>query len=163
MRSTRRMIHSKIWDSDQFSLIKPLERLLYIGMISIADDYGRLRGDGNFLRKRFFYSCKIGIKKIEKMRDRIKDVGLIEVYSAKNNVCISHPNWIKYQTLDKSKAKPSDFPEPPSAYSNVFIVVDPPEVKISEGKVIQGNTIGARQKMLSGLPSEKRASFTKGS
>lgn len=110
----KRMIHTKIWVSNQFNQLKPLERLLYIGMITLGDYHGRLRGDANYLRRQFFYQDKIGPGKIAKMRDRIAEVGLIEFYSVENGEYIFHPNWMKYQTLDARSAKPSDFPPPES-------------------------------------------------
>lgn len=110
----KRMIHSRIWISKQFTQLKPLERYLYIGMISFGDYHGLLRGDVTFLRREFFYNDRIGKRKIEKMRDQIAEVGLIEFYSDKNGEYISHPNWNKYQRLDTRSAKPSEYPDPPS-------------------------------------------------
>lgn len=110
----KRMIHTKIWVSDQLNQLKPLERLLYIGMITLGDYEGRLRGDAKYLRRQLFYDDKIGHVKIARMRDRIAEVGLIEFYSNENGEYISHPNWNKYQRLDTRSAKPSDFPPPPS-------------------------------------------------
>lgn len=109
----KRMIHTKIWVSKQVNSLKPLERLLYIGMITMADDDGRLRGDGVYLRHNFFPFDKIGPIKVERMRDRIEEVGLIIVYEVNDNVYISHPKWNDHQTLKKDRYKTYGFPPPP--------------------------------------------------
>ncbi len=117
MIPTRRMLHSKIWHSDQFAMLKPLEGLLYIGMITLGDDEGRLRGDGRFLKSQLFPYSKIGVRQVETMRNRIAEIGLIVVYPSQNGTCIWHPNWTKYQILRHDRAKPSEFPPPPVANS----------------------------------------------
>ena len=106
------MLHTKIWFSDQFAALKPLECLLYIGMITLGDDDGRLRGYARFLGGQIFPFRKISARQVEKMRDRIAEVGLIVIYSTQKGLCISHPNWTLYQTLRKDRAKPSDIPAP---------------------------------------------------
>ena len=112
MIPAKRMLHTKIWYSDQFASLKPIECLLYIGMITLGDDDGRLRGDGRFLGGQIFPFRKISPRQVEKMRDRIAEVGLIVIYSTQKGLCISHPNWNQYQTLRKDRAKPSDIPPP---------------------------------------------------
>jgi len=131
------MIHTKIWVSNQFNSIKPLERLLYIGMITLGDDDGRLRGDGAYLRHNIFPFDKIGAKKVEVMRDRIAEVGLIIVYASNDNVLIQHPKWNDYQKLVKKYRKLYGFPPPPEEVwmkdgEEVFY-----EDKISQDKVSQ--------------------------
>lgn len=108
------MIHSKIWESDQVTSLSMNARLLYIGMFSIADDYGRLRGDARFLKNRIFPFDDICLKDIEALRDEIQNVELIEVYSSGKGVYIYHPNWKKYQKLRIERIKPSEYPDPPS-------------------------------------------------
>lgn len=112
---TKRMIHTRIWISKQFNQLSAAERLLFIGMITLGDYHGRLRGDSTYLKREFFYQDKkIGIERVRNMRDRIAEVGLIELYSDENGEYISHPRWKTYQILDRRSAKPSEYPDPPS-------------------------------------------------
>jgi hypothetical protein len=110
-----RLLHSKIWLSDQFLELTTSERLLYIGLITYGDDVGRLRGDGRFLKHAFFpYDKEIDAKTVEKMVDHISSVGLIEVYNAGKMALIHHPKWHVYQKLRADRMKESEYPAPTS-------------------------------------------------
>ena len=162
MRIIRRMVHSKIWESQQVESLKPLERLLYIGMITIADDEGRLRGDGEYLRRHLFYRDRIGPGKLKKMRNRIWEAGLIEVYTTKEGTFISHPKWNKYQTLEKRRCKPSDFPPSPAGQSPASDTQDSAQVKVVKDNEVednQGRVSPARKGMLDGLSPTLRKRF----
>ncbi len=108
-----RMIHGKIWDSDQFNSLSIPERLLYIAIITLADDYGCFRADGNFLKRKVFHSNRIGRQKVTEMLDHIAQIGLIKLFydEKSQNVIIGiHPGWNKYQKLRSDVRKVSDFP-----------------------------------------------------
>ena len=136
----KRMLDAKIWESRQFNMLKPTERLLYIGMINHGDYEGRLRGDAEYLRKHFFYSDKIGTKKVVQMRDRITEVGLIEFYCDKDGEYISHPNWKRYQSFDKRWTKPSYFPAPPTCANEETATNPPVQENRSEEKITKDKT-----------------------
>ena len=109
-----RMIHTKIWISNQVTSLKPMEALLYVGMITLGDHYGRLNGEGRFLKNQVFPYWKVSISQVETMRDHIAEVGLITVYLDENGTYIHHPNWRKYQILRADRARDSEFPDPPT-------------------------------------------------
>lgn len=155
------MIDSRIWESPQVSSLKPIERLLYVGMITIADDEGRLRGDGPYLRRQIFYGDKRGPANIERMRDRIQQVGLIDVYSTEKGTCISHPNWNKYQTPDKWKAKKSDLPPPPLPGSSPELPETPSQRKLKEENGTEDKASDHREKMLNGMNTETKNRFSR--
>ncbi len=104
------MLHSKVWQSKQFYSISPLARLLYIGMITLGDDEGRLRGEAIYLRSTIFLFDKFSPKRIKKLRDEIYTAKLIDVYETEGGEVIQHPNWKKYQQLRIDRIKPSDLP-----------------------------------------------------
>lgn len=155
------MLHSKIWDCEEFISLKPRSRLLYIGMITLADDEGRLRGDGRFLKKYVFSRDRIGELEIEKMRDHVALVGLIDVYESQGRTFIAHPHWDKYQTLDKRRCKPSDFPAPPACKLQTLASQVPAQVNViesNEEEVKEGRS-NVRERMLEGLSPDLRKSF----
>lgn len=129
------MLHRKIWDSDQVQRLKISERLFYIGLITYGDDHGRLRGDGAFLKRQFFHGDHLSVNRIEKMRDAIRDTGLIEVYSDKNGIYIAHPKWRLYQKLRAERNKDSEYPAPPSDTCQTDDGRASAEVRIGEGKI----------------------------
>jgi hypothetical protein len=114
MVPNKRMLHSKIWESSQFLELNYVGRLLFIGMISLGDDEGRLRGDGWYLKGHIFSRDRVTPKEIEKLRDQIEKKGLIIVYKRETEIFIQHPNWTKYQTLRKDRFRYSEYPSPPS-------------------------------------------------
>ncbi len=122
----KRMIHEALFSSGQVSKLTRNARLLYIGMIVLGDDGGRLRGTPAFLRSRIFpYNDDISLDSIEKWRDEIVKEKLIMLYGSGLDEFISHPNWKKYQTLRSDRFKDSKLPppnerDPKSEYSKEF-------------------------------------------
>lgn len=114
MATEKRMIHRKIFDSDQFNSLTLAERVLFMALIAHADDDGRFRMDASIWKRRVFHSDRIGSAMVQKMLDHINEVGLVVRYEANGGVYGYHPNWNKYQTLRPDRCKPSDFPVPPA-------------------------------------------------
>jgi hypothetical protein len=105
----KRMLHTKIWDSDQFAELKVRERLLYIALISNADDYGCFRLDAKFWKRKVFYNDKIGAPSIQLMLDKLIRSGLIGTYNFEGGQIGHHPKWKQYQKLRSDRPKTSDF------------------------------------------------------
>jgi len=149
-----RLIHSKVWQSEQVQSLKISCRLLYIGMITLADDEGRLPGSGKFLRAQLLPGDRVGVKKVEKMRDEIEKANLIAVYRKENSVFIQHPKWSKYQTLRRDRSRLSQYPAPTSGTVHPDDRQTTAEDKVSqdnrtEAKIIEANagTLSPREKM----------------
>lgn len=131
-----RMVHTKIWHSDQFCKLSVSERLLYIAMVTLADDTGLMRGDARYLSKYIFFCDRYSDKRVEKMRDHIAEVGLIHVYSDDAGTYICHPKWNKYQTLRKDRIRDSEYPLPPDDIGLTNVRQVTAQVKVSE---VEGN------------------------
>ncbi len=124
------MIHETIFSSVQVSKLTKPARLLYIGMIILGDDSGRLRGSPAFLRSRIFpYDDDIKLKDVENWRNEVIKEKLVDLYSnslsSNLDEFIVHPNWKKYQSLRSDRIKESKIPspndiEPKSEYSKEF-------------------------------------------
>lgn len=108
----RRMIHASIWESVQFTQLTDKARLLYIGLITHADDDGRFKADPKLIKAKVFPFDKIGSKRIAKLLESIQNVKLIELYEINNECFGFHPNWGKYQTLRQDRLKQSNIPHP---------------------------------------------------
>lgn len=110
MPPKKRMLHSKIWVSDQFTKLSFGERLLFIGMITLGDDEGLFLCSGRYLKAQIFpYDKKISPSMVEKMRDQIAEVGLIKLDKYEDKLIGCHPKWNKYQTLRKDRRQLSEF------------------------------------------------------
>lgn len=104
------MIYAKIWTSEQFGKISDKAKLLYIGMITLADDDGRLRGNPLYLRSQIFTYNDMPLDEVKQLRDEIVSTGLINVYTVDNFEYIEHPKWEEYQTIRKDLYSPSSLP-----------------------------------------------------
>ena len=105
-----RMVHTQIWESEQFLKQSVPTRLLFIGMITIADDSGRLKGDAHYLKRMFFYRDRVSTASVEKMIQGLEESGLIIRYFVEDTAYIVHPHWRKYQKLRLDRTRISHIP-----------------------------------------------------
>ncbi|HEC32988.1 MAG TPA: hypothetical protein ENI63_01880 [Candidatus Kaiserbacteria bacterium] len=111
-QTQRRMVYSKIWVSIQFTSMSDKAKLLFIGMVTLADDDGRLIGNPAYLRGQIFsFDEEISVLEIKKERDEVEKSGLIEVYKIDGIEYILHPNWEKYQVIRGDLYTPSTLPD----------------------------------------------------
>ena len=123
----KRQIDPGIWASSQFMSLGPWERLLFIGLISNADDEGRMVAEPTHLRAKIFPGDDVRPGRVKQWRDKLAAVGLIIVYSADTGVhgadtlvYLALPNWHKYQFVNKRY--PSVIPAPNSTTSVTPVV-----------------------------------------
>lgn len=109
MAGKKRMVHDRIWDCDQFVGLNTRERLLFLALITGADDEGCFRADPKFWKRRVFYDDRIGIKRVSVMLESICDTGLIVLGETSKGQVGAHPNWHQYQSLRADRSKPSEY------------------------------------------------------
>ena len=111
----RRMVYTNLWQSAQFARLPDKAKLLYIGLITLADDDGRLRADSLLLRSQVFpLDETIKQSDVRKWLNFIVRTGLVEVFRVDEHYFVQHPNWKKYQSIRKDLYKPSKIPSNPS-------------------------------------------------
>ena len=74
---TKRMIHGTMWRSDSFIELSMFERLLWVGLISTADDQGRLRGNPSLVRADVFPADEVALEDIEQGLKNLERLGMI--------------------------------------------------------------------------------------
>ena len=104
------MIHDKIWASEQVGYLSVEARLLYIGIITLADDDGRLKGSPHYLRGQIFPYDDVLAIQVEDWRDEVVAQGLLEKYEVEGSTFLQHPKWTEYQKLRKDRKKVSNIP-----------------------------------------------------
>ena len=105
------MIDPNIWQSEDFSHLSILAKLVFIGMFSNADDEGRGRAKPVYLKSILFpYDEKIRVIDIETALSEIVLNLSVTVYSVGNGTYYTLENWAKWQTVEKPK--PSQIPSP---------------------------------------------------
>ena len=104
----RRMVDPDIWEDEKINSLDFAGRLFFIGLITQANDYGKLRGNEKLLKARIFpYDDKIDIKKY---LQQLSKLGIILIYQINDETFIKIKNWGRHQTLTY-KGKDT-FPEP---------------------------------------------------
>lgn len=108
----RRMIDPNMWQSEDFSNLSTLAKLVFIGLFSNADDEGRGRAKPMYIKSILFpYDEKIRVIDIENALSEIVLNLSVTFYSTDNgNQYYSLDNWKKWQSIDKPK--PSQIPAP---------------------------------------------------
>jgi len=105
------MVYVKIWESGQFGKLSNEAKLLFIGMITLADDDGKLRADPAYLRAQIFpYNESMSVTEALRFRNEIEKNGLITVYSIDGFEYIEHPKWKEYQSIRSDLYKKSTLP-----------------------------------------------------
>ncbi len=117
----KRQIDPGIWTSDQFTEIEPPARLLFIGLISFADDEGRLKGSPKYLKAIIFPGDTMPLEHVTQWRDSIISAGLAQLYSVNGVDYIWLPTYYKHQYI--SKRIPSELPGPPDAPTRIKITL----------------------------------------
>lgn len=87
-------------------------RLLFAYGLTVADDYGRLRASGAYLRGALFpYDDDIGAGDVARWAQELIDAGPWVAYEARNENYVAYRTWWKNQRID-NRGRPS-CPEPP--------------------------------------------------
>lgn len=108
----KRQIDPDIWRSRQFVGLSRSARLLFIGMISLADDEGRLKGAPLDLRMCVLPGDNIRPDRVQKWRDECVKAGLVKLYeSPEGEPLLWLPNWHKHQHVNRPY--PSKLPAHP--------------------------------------------------
>jgi hypothetical protein len=104
----KRCIPTKLFfDPDFMSLSSNTIRLIWIGLVLDADDYGRGEAHTDILGRKFGQA----ISDIEQAMRELETQGLLQCYEVEGRRYYWLPDWNKLQTL--SKPTPSEFPPAP--------------------------------------------------
>ena len=118
----KRQLDPDIWISEQVITLPVEARLLFIGMISHADDAGRLRGSALALKVTIFPSDSYSIEQIQEWRDAIIKNQLAVWYESEGWEYLWLPTFLKYQYM--TRISPSKLPPPPSLTSPDSVVIN---------------------------------------
>lgn len=110
-----RTIKPTIWTDERFIELTVGARLLLIGMISHADDEGRLVASTSALIGAVYPHDEISPKQVERWRDEIAAVGLAEVYQHGKGTYANLPGFTRHQVINKRTR--STLPAPPNGGS----------------------------------------------
>lgn len=105
-----RTIKPTIWIDDDFVGLSRDTRLLMFGMLSHADDDGRIVASPASLIGAIYPYDEVTPKQVKAWRDELAASGVIALYEVGRGTFAVFPNWHKHQVI--AKYTPSKLPEP---------------------------------------------------
>ena len=106
----RRLIDPAVWQSGHFKRLNLRQRLLWIGVITLADDTGKLKGEPAAVKATLFPFDAVSRTIIEADLQQLQGERLIERYEVDGDRYIRIAKWDKYQR--PSHPTPSKIPNP---------------------------------------------------
>lgn len=108
-----RTIKPDIWQSEPLGSVSIEAMLTFVGLITQADDDGRLRGSVGRLRATLFpYKPTLDTARVSEWLDELAARHLIQRYEADGRPYISLPGWHEHQRIAHPSS--SDLPAPPT-------------------------------------------------
>src|SRR3990167_854559 len=108
----RRMIDPNIWEDPSFNKLTFKARLLFIGMISHADDEGFIRGDAGSLKRLIFGFDEITRDEIEEcIAEIVKKCDNIHFYEVKGEAYAHFTKWSDYQNIRGDRLQTTKYPK----------------------------------------------------
>jgi hypothetical protein len=108
----KRMLSPDIWESESFSSLSDLAKILFIGLISLSDDEGRGKANPSYIKSMLFpYDENRRVADVKSALSEIARCTSTQFYNVNGNEYYCLTNWEKWQKIDKpSKSK---LPAPP--------------------------------------------------
>jgi hypothetical protein len=106
-----RTLKPETWESEKLGRLTLLSRVNFIGLISLADDEGRGRGDSAFLLARLHpYAADVKLDAMRESLAELEKTGLVIFYQAVDCSYYAIPSWSENQKIDHPS--PSKLPAP---------------------------------------------------
>ncbi len=107
-----RSLKPEVWMSAQVMNLSHPSRLLFIGLITQADDEGRGSADIRRLKAAIFGGDDVSSTDVRRWLDECQEQGLVRVYEVeKQGLLFALPSWTQHQSIDRPKK--SNYPPPP--------------------------------------------------
>lgn len=106
-----RTIKPEFWSDEKIGKLSRNARLLFIGLWSIADDFGVARSNLRWINAQLFPYDHLSIKNLRTWLSELLNLGFIEEFSSKDETYFNIKHFKNHQVINR----PSKFrnPEPP--------------------------------------------------
>jgi hypothetical protein len=115
MKPRIRTIKPEIWRDPTFNELSTPARLLFIGLISNADDEGRLGGSDALLKGLIFTADDMSTRKFSGFLDELDATGMARRYTVDGKPYVDLPSWHEHQKINRPT--PSTYPPHPNGNS----------------------------------------------
>lgn len=113
MAIRRRTVQPNIWQDTEFGLLSPLAQLIFVGLITQADDEGRLNGHPAIVSSMLFPYRTVALEEVmDALAEIERRMRNIIFYEVEGQMYIQFKNWLKHQTLREDRTTKSIFPPP---------------------------------------------------
>lgn len=107
MRPRIRTIKPELFRDQKLQRRPRDERLLFIGIFTHADDFGRIEGDVALIRSVVFpCDADISVKRVDGWLNNLADDGFIRRYTINGQPFIDLPKWERHQRVDRPTESP---------------------------------------------------------
>lgn len=135
----KRMIDPSIWADQDFGTMTAEEQILFIGMVSNADDEGRLPGNALYLTSTILPYKGLTSAQATKLRDTVvQKMGSLVLYEVGGKEYLQFLKWKTYQSINKPTG--SNYPPLPKGYRSATATLPPNRIEKNrkEEKRIEG-------------------------
>jgi hypothetical protein len=112
-----RTIKPEFWHSPHQAELDWPHKVLFLGLLNLADDQGRALGDPRYVKGQLLPYEEITPDEVADLLDHLHRVGLIELYNHSGRRHLAIVNFSKHQSIDRPKA--SKLPDPKDPASSV--------------------------------------------
>ena len=103
-----RSLKPELWQDEKIGNLSRDARLLFIGLVTMADDEGRLRALPALILGHVFPYDTDALRKLEQWLEEISDSGLITRYTVGGTPYVELMGWRKHQVINRPT--PSELP-----------------------------------------------------
>jgi hypothetical protein len=96
-----RSLKPEIWQDEAVGHLSPHARLLFIGLITMADDEGRLRALPASILGHVFPYDDVSPRRLAKWLDELKRAKLLYLYAVEGTPYIALKGWAQHQKINK--------------------------------------------------------------
>jgi hypothetical protein len=107
-----RTLKPEMWADEKIGALSRDARLLFVGLITMADDAGRFRALPSAILGHVFPYDEDAAKKLDRWMGEIESQGLVQRYTVPPFLYGVLPGWLKHQKINR--ATESTLPPPPS-------------------------------------------------
>lgn len=114
-----RSLKPDMWQDEQLGTVTIEAQALFVGLITQADDEGRLKGGAARMRALIWpYKTALDTARVEEWLDELQSSDLLVRYENADRQYLALSGWSKHQRIDKPT--PSEIPAPDDADSRVL-------------------------------------------
>lgn len=134
-----RSLKPELWQDEKVGSLSRDARLLFVGLVTMADDEGRLRALPALILGHVFPYDADALRKVSAWLDEIASSGLIERYTVGGTPYVQIVGWSKHQVINRPT--PSDLPPAPLTEGSL----NPPG-RLPDGSSLVRAQVGADRK-----------------